>query len=446
MNRFCKTLALSVLFFSLVVGCEFDGNRAHSETELTDAIAEAASVQKDVFGVDTSLNMETHVIRRNESLSQILGSRGFSGAQINALSHASSGIFDVRRIRAGRPLHLYTAANPSGDHQTITTLVYEESRTDFVRFEMGDSIAVVRDIRAIETRPRMVQGEIKSSLYEALRELDVDRQLTMRLADVFAWQVDFYRIQRGDHFQVLFEEQFIDDERVGVGRIKAALFNHRNEDYYAFHYVQNGINEYFDEYGNSMRRQFMAAPLDYTRISSRFSHSRFHPVLGRHMPHHGTDYAAPVGTPIRAVGDGVITTARYDRNNGNYVRIRHNSIYETGYLHMSRFADGIKSGVQVQQGQIIGYVGATGLATGPHLCFRFWQHGRPVDPHRIDLPPADPIHPEHLLTFAERRNRFIEEMGLQDRLSLEPPIQFAGNIGYSGFLNSLAPPVQGTEL
>jgi len=428
-----------ILLFLTATACYFAADNTQS-SENTDPLADIVAdfvpeePSLDAFGIDESLDVTTHIIRRNESLSAILRGHGLTPGVIHELGRASSGVFDVRRMRAGRPLHIYTKTDSTGSG-SVAFVVYEDNSAEFVRFHLADSIYVERDQKPLEIRMRLVDASITSSLYQTMRQIGVDPQLTHRLADVYAWQVDFYRIQPGDHFKVLFEERLIDGEVAEIGRIKAAVFTHRNQDFYAFHYRQNGYDEYFDDEGNSLRRQFMAAPLDYTRISSRFSNRRFHPVLRRNMPHHGTDYAAPVGTPIRAVGDGTITVARYDRNNGNYIRIRHNSIYETGYLHMSRFASGMQPGTQVKQGQIIGYVGATGLATGPHLCFRFWQHGQPVDPRRIDLPPADPIQPEHRNSFAVRKEQLLGELGIDYDSVLKPPAIFAIQIGYNGVLS-----------
>ncbi len=437
MNRLSIFILLPVL---LISSCDFRTQHPHSIEEVEpvhelEPLVEEKEPVLNVFGIDETYDIATHIIRRNESLSAILRAHGLSPAQIHELSRSSSGVFDVRRIRAGRPLHIFSEADTTGSG-SVKYVVYEDNAAEFVRFHLADSIFVARDSKPVEVRTRMVSGSITSSLYQTMREIGVDPQLTHRLADVYAWQVDFYRIQPGDHFRVLFEERLVDGVVTDLGRIKAAVFNHRNQDFYAFHYRQNGMDEYFDEEGNSLRRQFMAAPLDYTRISSRFTNRRFHPVLRRNMPHHGTDYAAPVGTPIRAVGDGTITVARFDRNNGNYIRIRHNSVYETGYLHMSRFADGMRPGTQVKQGQIIGYVGATGLATGPHLCFRFWQHGRPVDPHRIELPPADPIQDEHRTAFSARKEQLLERLDINPDSVLNRPAIFAIQIGYNGVLSN----------
>ncbi|MDI6401198.1 peptidoglycan DD-metalloendopeptidase family protein [Balneolaceae bacterium ANBcel3] len=396
---------------------------------------EVSEVEVNQFEIKTDLLHQEHTVRRNETLSTILGAYHFSPRMIHDITRASSGTFDVRRIRPGRTLHIFSETDSLSNKSVPKHIVYNESITDYIRFDLGDSIVVQRNSRPVETNLRLIEGEITTSLYHTLREQGVSPQLTNRLASVFAWQVDFYRIQSGDRIRVLFEERSIDGEVIGPGNIKSAYFHHRNNDFYAFHFRQNGLDEYFDENGNSLRRQFMAAPLEYTRISSHFTNRRYHPVLQRHMPHHGIDYAAPTGTPVRAVGDGVVIVARYDRNNGNFVRIRHNSIYETGYLHLSRFGQGIRSGTEVKQGQIIGYVGATGLATGPHLCFRFWEHGRPVNPQSIDLPPAEPIEREYFFAFLERKDQLLLQMEINPDSVLTRPIPFALNIGYNGVMS-----------
>lgn len=439
-----RTILSIILMATMWVSCDFRSDTSQEPaTDVSNSGVEQTSAESlaetepnhDVFGIDQSFDVITHVIRRNESLSTILRNHGLSPRQIHELGRASAGVFDVRRMRSGRPLHIYKTREDSSAYRSVAYAVYEDNASEFVRFHLSDSLYVERDAKEVDVKLRLVSGSITNSLYQTMRQLDVDPQLARRLADVFAWQVDFYRIQPGDRFKVLFEEIVIDGEAVELGRIKAAIFTHHNEDFYAFHYRQDNLDEYFDEKGNSLRRQFMAAPLDYTRISSRFSNRRYHPVLKRNIPHHGTDYAAPVGTPIRAVGDGVITVARYGRNNGNYIRIRHNSVYETGYLHMSRFTRGMQPGTEVEQGQIIGYVGATGLATGPHLCFRFWQHGQPVDPQRIDLPPADPIQEEHRVAFAVDKRELLAKLGIEpDTVTVHPPI-FAIQIGYNGVLS-----------
>jgi murein DD-endopeptidase MepM/ murein hydrolase activator NlpD len=226
-----------------------------------------------------------------------------------------------------------------------------------------------------------------------------------------AWQVDFQRLSRGDRFKIIYEESVVENRPIAIGAIKALYFEHRLRPYYAFPYDQGSGVDYFDEGGNSLRKALLRYPIEFTRISSRYSGRRFHPVEKKYKPHLGTDFAAPTGTPIRSVGDGTVLEAWYSRGNGNYVKIRHNSTYTTQYLHMSKIESGIRPGVRVKQGQVIGRVGSTGLATGPHLCYRFWKNGRQVDALRVALPPSEPIHSGHKDAFESLR------LGLSARLN-----------------------------
>jgi murein DD-endopeptidase MepM/ murein hydrolase activator NlpD len=401
-----RLLMLAPLCF-LIASCITDVNKTQYEPEIQ-GITEAALAEEpvlDSFGIEADkYDVHTYRIRMNDNLSGILTQYSISHPTVNRIVNASRGIFDVRRIVAGRPMHIYTSADSL---QVVEHIVYEQSYRDFVVFSLGEEITVRAEQKELEKRMRYVEGIINGSLYATLIEAGADPALVSEMASVFAWQVDFYRIQRGDSFRVLYEEELIEGIPVSIGKIKAAQLLHFGREYNAIHYVQDSRVEYFDFDGKSLRKAFLRAPLEYTRISSRFTNRRFHPILRRNIPHHGTDYAAPTGTPIRAVGDGVITRSAYDRNNGNNVRIRHNSVYETGYLHMSRIANGIRPGANVTQGQIIGYVGSTGLATGPHLCFRFWKNGQPVDPHRVEMPSSDPIKDSHKFAFEMRRDQLI---------------------------------------
>jgi murein DD-endopeptidase MepM/ murein hydrolase activator NlpD len=289
-------------------------------------------------------------------------------------------------------------------------VIYEIDPTSFVIFSFSDIVSVEVRKRDIQTRMRHVEGVIQGSLYETLRKQGASPALAVTLSEVYAWQIDFYRIQRGDAFKVFFEEETMDGKSIGVGRIQSAWFKHAGKEFVALYFEQDGKGDYYDAEGNSLRKAFLKAPLSYSRISSRFTNRRFHPVLKRNIPHHGTDYAAPTGTPIRAVGDAVVSKARYDNANGNHVRLKHNGTYETGYLHMSRIAPGIRAGARVTQGQIIGYVGSTGLATGPHLCYRFWVNGVPADPHKVEFPSSTPIASEYRAAFNLYRSERIAEL------------------------------------
>jgi murein DD-endopeptidase MepM/ murein hydrolase activator NlpD len=263
----------------------------------------------------------------------------------------------------------------------------------------------------MEIKKREIGGTISSSLYVNMTELGLTPDLIDQFADLYGWVVDFQRLQKDDKFKVIFKEQMVENQIVGIEDIEAAYFEHLGQVYHAIPFEQNGIISYFDEKGNSLKKAFLRDPLRFSRISSRYSLSRFHPVQKRYKAHLGTDYAAPRGTEIRSVGDGTVLEAGYKGGNGNYVKIRHNGTYSTQYLHMSKIGSGIRKGTRVKQGQIIGYVGSTGLATGPHLCFRFWKHGRQVDWLREEIPPAEPIAEENKLAFEEVKLDIINKLG-----------------------------------
>jgi murein DD-endopeptidase MepM/ murein hydrolase activator NlpD len=272
---------------------------------------------------------------------------------------------------------------------------------------MDDSLYVYRGQKAVERKKREVSGVINSSLYETLAENDISPALAVRMADIFAWSVDFYRIQKGDKFKVIYEEDFVQGESVGIGHIHAVVFNSGGKDFYALYYDKDGTGkgDYYDENGNSMKRMFLKAPVKFSRISSRFNLKRFHPVTKSVKAHLGTDYAAPYGTPILATADGVVEDARFKQYNGNYVKIRHSGQYKTQYLHMSKIAKGIRPGSRVKQGDVIGYVGSTGLATGPHVCYRFWKDGKQVDPLKQKLTFEEPLPAKYKTAFLATTQR-----------------------------------------
>jgi murein DD-endopeptidase MepM/ murein hydrolase activator NlpD len=409
-KRLSKTICTFVivfLSFSFLTACNLSKTDIElSEPNLIEEISELIEkvVELDEFGLPASLYRVDHrTVRNGESLSTLLAPYGVGGALVNELVAASTGQFNIRSIMSGRRVSFYY----DEENERLDFMVYQPNNRGFVVFDLHDTPSVFRGEFEQEIEIKRVEATIDGSLYVSLLNEGGSPALVSLLSNVFAWQVDFYRIQRGDRIAVVYEEVQIGGKPAGIGRILAARLTHRNREYDAFLFSQGNRPDYFDLDGNSLRKAFLRAPLEYTRISSRFTNRRFHPVLGRNMPHHGTDYAAPTGTPIRAVGDGEIVHAGFDRNNGNYIRIRHNSVYETGYLHMSRMAPGMRRGARVTQGQIIGYVGATGLATGPHLCFRFWQNGQPVDPYRVDMPASNPIADVYRNNFNIEKSRLL---------------------------------------
>tara|TARA_R110002050_G_scaffold244268_1_gene380846 strand:+ start:1881 stop:3134 length:1254 start_codon:yes stop_codon:yes gene_type:complete len=325
---------------------------------------------------------------KNEFLGTILDRFHVSAVDIDKIAKASRDVYDVRKLRKGKD---YTIFSTKDSIPKVAYFIYQPNSIDYVVFDLRDSVTIKKAKKELVTKVRQASGIITSSLYQTLVDQHLSPGLAVRLADIFAWTIDFYRIQEGDYFQVIFEEQFVDGERVGVGKILAANFNNYGDNNYAFLYDQGEGDDYFNEEAESLRRAFLKSPLKFGRLTSAYTKRRFHPVQKRYKAHLGTDYAAPTGTPIMAVGDGVVTHAQYSKYNGNYVKIRHNGTYTTQYLHMSKIGKGIRPGVRVKQGQTIGYVGSTGLATGPHVCYRFWKNGVQVDSRREKIPPSNPI-------------------------------------------------------
>jgi murein DD-endopeptidase MepM/ murein hydrolase activator NlpD len=253
-------------------------------------------------------------------------------------------------------------------------------------------------------------------------ESDASPELAIKLSQIFAWQIDFYHLQKGDNFKVIYEELFVDDKFFAIGQIRAAYFNHNGKEFYAIPFTQDSVFQYFDEDGNSLRKAFLKAPLEFGRISSRYSKSRLHPVLKTHRPHLGVDYAAPVGTPVRTTGDGFVADVGYNKGSGKFIKIKHNSVYTTMYLHLSKYAKGIKKDASVRQGQVIGYVGSTGLATGPHLDYRFFVNGSAVDPLKVELPSSHPVKPELKVSYEIQRDSLINLLKNVELLTAEKPV------------------------
>lgn len=373
------------------------------------------------FEID-SFDTTSGTVKFAQNLSEILSEHNVGGQPLFTLANRAKDIYSVRKIKAGSD---YTIIHERDSLKTARQFIFEPHATEYVVYHFADSIYAEVVQKPIEIREKSVAGEINSSLYNAILDQEGSPLLVNKLVDVFAWQVDFFRIAPGDQFKIIYEEVVVEDKVVGIGAIKGAYFDHRSKPYYAIPYLTEEKVDFFDEEGKSLRKTFLKAPLNYNRISSRYSPRRYHPVLKRYKAHLGTDYAAPTGTPIRTVGDGVVLEASYAKGNGNYVKIKHNSNYTTQYLHMSKIASGIKRGVQVEQGKTIGYVGSTGLATGPHLCFRFWKNGRQVDPMQVDLPSskgiADVQLPQYLV-FADSVKQELNKIRVvQKELMAEVP-------------------------
>lgn len=353
-----------------------------------------------------SMDMVRDYVEPNQVLSDLLLRYHTDYQTVIDIAEASKEVFDVRRFQSGKP---YTILMRCDSISKASCLVYEITDVEYVVYNLEQD-TIYRDKKPVETREKEAHGTISSSLYETLKESGASSLLALSLADVYAWAIDFYHLQEGDSFKVIYTENYVNGQSVGIEQIKASIFRHHGNDFYAFYYENDSTRDYFDENGNSLRKAFLKSPLKFGRITSPYNPNRMHPILKKVRPHLGVDYAAPHGTPILAVGDGVITVATYKRNNGNYVKIRHNSTYTTQYLHMSAFADGIKPGAKVMQGDVIGYIGSTGLATGPHVCFRFWKNGYQVDPLKIDIPPSEPIKEAYREDYEEHMKYWMERL------------------------------------
>jgi len=387
-----------------------------SRTEPDDDIIRTAALGIDEFGIDQSnYQVSDYVVESNETFSDLLTPFQVDYQRIVTIAQEGRSTFDVRQLKANRPYRVYS--DTAGVAQMM---VYAKDQTSYVVFDLGENPSIHLQERDVAIRTKEVTGVINSSLYVTLAEQDVDPAVAVTMADVFAWQIDFYRIQQGDSFRIIYEEQVVDNDVVGVGEILAARFVHSGEDYYGFYFDGGDLREHYDEKGNSLRKAFLMAPVDFSRISSGYSSRRFHPVQKRYKAHLGTDYAADRGTPIRATGSGVVTEAKYGQYNGNYVKIKHNSTYTTQYLHMSKIASGMRPGTQVRQGQVIGYVGATGLATGNHVCYRFWKNGVQVDHRREKFPSSGPVPVQYTNEFQTLRDSYLVQLSLPIESSSKP--------------------------
>lgn len=373
---------LLVVFLALFA-CREPGTNQEQEATFEAVLPE----MRYGFPVDSFLVEESEV-KNGESLSIILNRYGASAGLIHQIAQAAKGTFDVRGIRPGKK---YLVLSTTQD-QPLRYWIYEQDAVVYFVIDLtGEQPKIEKYQKPVEVVVRSLGGVINSSLFKTVLDAGASQELAVRLAGVFDWTVDFFSIQKGDYFRVVYEEKLVEGEPYGMGKILAAEFNHRKKPNFAILWDNGKPNQYYNENAESMRKRYLKAPLEYSRISSKFSMRRFHPVLKTNRPHLGVDYAAPTGTPIRAIGDGTVLEAGYKGGNGNWVKIKHNARHATGYLHMSKIAPGILPGVRVSQGQLIGYVGSTGLATGPHLCFRFWENGKQVNPLTVQTPPADPM-------------------------------------------------------
>ncbi len=357
------------------------------------------------FAIDT-LQLQENTIESGQFLADILLDQGLDYPSIEQLVANMEDVFDVRHFRVGKPYTILS--NP--ETEVPQHMVYEPNDYEYVVLELGDDYTVERKRRVVETQQSSVAGKLESSLWNAIVGQGLSYELAAKMEGALQWSIDFHHLQKNDEFKLVFDREFIDGKEVGIGAVHAAYYKTGDNEYHAIHYKsEDGKHEgYYDLEGRPMKRGFLKSPVKYSRISSYYNLNRFHPILKRRRPHYGTDYAAPYGTPIYAVGDGVVSRASYTKGNGNFVKIKHSKTYQTQYLHMQKFAKGISVGSHVKQGQVIGYVGSTGLATGPHVCFRFWKDGRQVNHLKMKFPPAKALPDTELPKFEAQRDHYLQ--------------------------------------
>lgn len=403
-----KQLPVYVLFilFLVTISCKrtVEQNENDADTS-TDSLPRTF-----LYGICIdSLNVTEYPIKSGDNPASIFAGLGFSPAMADNISKAAAHVLDPTKLRAGMHYCTFTTIDTTA---TVRYIAFAKSLTDFAVIDLtADTISAYEFNKNITLRRLYTEGTLNTSLWNMLKANGVDPLLAVKISEVFAWQIDFYDVKEDDSFQVLYDIAYIDDTiPLSIARVEAARFTHQGKDYFAIPFTQDSISEYFDEEGNSLRKAFLKAPLDLFRITSRFSNSRFHPILKRYRAHHGVDYAAPTGTPVKTIGDGTVIAKAFQSGGGNFVKIKHNSVYTTTYMHLSKFAKGLQVGQRVQQGEVIGYVGSTGLSTGAHLDFRVHKNGQPINPLTMEVPPGEPVKPELRDSFLLVKQRVFTEL------------------------------------
>jgi murein DD-endopeptidase MepM/ murein hydrolase activator NlpD len=375
-------------------------NNQEEKPEIADNTSEikAPAIVKEFGFVLNDYEVVRDTIRSGDSFGLLLGTHGVDPNKIFEVVNKVRDTFNPRRIVLGKP---YTILKKRDSAQTPEVFIYENDLINYTVVDLRDSVSAYTAKKPVTVKKRTVAGVINSSLTETIQDEGLSYLIAHEMSNIYQWSIDFFRLQKGDRFKLVYNERFINDTiYAGIENIEAAVFYQGDKPYYAFNYSVDSISgerDYYDEKARPLQSFFLKAPLNFTRISSRFSPKRFHPVQKRWKAHKGTDYAAPHGTPIWSTANGVVIASSYTAGNGNYVKIKHNGTYTTQYLHMSKRA--VRQGERVKQGDIIGYVGSTGLATGPHVCYRFWKNGVQVDPFRQNLPAAEPIEDKYIPSY-----------------------------------------------
>ena len=386
-----KTITLKFLFFLAVIVVSYNlfFKNNNSAEDLT-KIEKKEKIVKEFGYVLNDYTVKRDTIKSGDSFGQILENNNLFYPKIYNIVQATNKIFNIRKINVGRP---YTIFYSKDSLEIPELFIYQPNPIDYVVVSLSDSIWAERKQKEVELKSLEASGTIYSSLSETMESLKLSPLLTNELSEIYAWNIDFFRLEKGDNFKIMYTSKYVNDSvYIGLNRIHNAYFEHRGKPFYAVEFKTDSLRniyEYFDENGKNLRRAFLLSPVQFSRISSRFNLRRKIAYYGKIKPHYGTDFAAPVGTEIRATAAGRVVKSGYTRGNGYYVTIKHNATYSTQYLHMKQ--RGLKVGTYVSQGDRIGYVGMTGYTSGPHVCYRFWKNGKQVDPLKQKLPEAKPI-------------------------------------------------------
>lgn len=411
-QRLKKILIWAVAFIALLQVAYFIIDYYQTK-ELMKKLAKEKEVEKPAPVLLFNLPVDSFTVvpgqvRSGQNLSDILVSKGISMTKIDEISKKSILTFDVRKMKVNNPYYFFMNKKNASKPEYF---IYEINPVDYVVYDLSDSLRIYKEKKPIETLIKSASGVITSSLWNALEAQALDYNLALTLSEIYAWSIDFYGLQKGDKFRVVFEENFVYGKSIGIGRVFASEFVHNKESFYAFRFSQDNEDGYFDDKGQSLKKAFLKSPLKFSRISSTFSANRFHPVLKIYRPHFGVDYAAPTGTPVMSIGDGTVIAKAYQAaGGGNYLKIKHNSVYTTSYMHLSGYASGITTGAHVRQGQVIGYVGATGLASGPHLDFRVFFNGSPIDPLKVKSEPGLPVAKQYMQNYTVHRDSMLTKL------------------------------------
>ena len=388
-----------MMFFAALLMLVSCGCSSESEVPVQDSSAEQ---DENASGICLdSLRCVEGKVKNGQFFSNLMASLGLDSRQSYDLTQACGEVFDVRSLRVGNKYKAYY----EGD--VLQYVVYTKDKVNEVVFKCTEPYEVTVSSKPVTVEKKYADVTISSSLWVDMRTAGVSPLLILDLSDIYAWTVDFFGLQKGDRFRVLYDEKVCDGETIGIDTVRYAVFSHNGRNLPMVMFNQgDGGNIWWDENGASMRKAFLKAPLKFSRISSGFSYARKHPVTKKVRPHTGVDYAAPTGTPVMTIGDGVVTSVKYEGAGGKTIRIKHNSVYSTAYLHLSKYAKGIKAGTRVRQGDVIGYVGSTGRSTGPHLDFRVWKNGTPINPLKMESPPAEPIRQSNKKAFDETHAKY----------------------------------------